>query len=133
MITKTSKQLFTIPEQPIDGYQLNYYRISVSSVWWFLNEMKAIYYLNTSWDKYSPNNKGGADLADDWMIYKDNYAEGRFCGWKSPAELKEYWYDCFLTKEEALTEIRKRLEKYLSNEKRKVVYIEKMIAEVKEE
>lgn len=131
MVTENKKRLFpTPPESPVDGYELKWYQISVSSNWWYLSEKKAVYHVNTPWNKFSPNERGGADLVDDWMIYKNGYAEGRWTGWNAPCNLT-YWENCFHTKAEALAEIRKRLETYVTEELKKVRYIKKMIAEVK--
>lgn len=111
-MTNTQKELpFTIPDKPVDQYKVKFYRLSMSECWVYIREMECVYHTNTPWDVYSPNDKGGADLVDDWMVYANGSAEGRITGWGNI--LNMYPENIFATREEAIRESIKRFSKYI--------------------
>ena len=124
-----------LPEKPVDQYRLDWYRVSVTNTRYYISKMHAIYHINTPWNVYSPNESGGTDLIDDWMLYHDENAQGRWCGWESPKSetLKNYLINCFATLPEANLETIRILQHYLIAETRIIDHIHRMIAEINEE
>ena len=126
----TEKQkLFNLPEEPVDGYRIDWWRVSTSRDWYYINKMHAIYYVNTPWNEYAPENKGGAALVDDWMIYKDDYkwGEGRWCGWKTPEENLAKYHIGYATREEAEEATKRYLEEYKQKAERDIQIINAML------
>ena len=124
-----TKPLFNLPEKPIDKYRIDYFLISVSDYWYYINQMHAIYYINTPYEDLGINNGRGAPLVDDWMIYKEGRATGRFCGWKQPEGYITQG-NCFLTMQEAEIEVIKILKGYIKDEQGKLAHINKMIKQI---
>lgn len=109
--------MITLPAEPVDQHVVEYWDIDYER----LTKVRLVYHVNTPWVKYEPERTGGADLVDDWMVYRDDskYAEGRLCGWDAPKFItfgKRY----FLTREEAVKVLRERLEGTLEHYRQKV-------------
>jgi hypothetical protein len=103
-----------LPKTPVDGYQVKYWRLSLSQHWCYIKEMVATYYVNTPWSVYSPDTKdrGGAPLVDDWMISEGRVGIGRFCGWDSIKTLTTQ-KDIFPSREAAIIEALIKLDEYI--------------------
>lgn len=97
-----------LPKEPIDGYKVKFYRLSLSGYWCYINEIEAVYYLNTPWDTYRPNDRGGADLVDHWVLNKDGFPEGRILGWENIKYI-ENETGAFPTRETATKEAAKQV------------------------
>lgn len=117
----------TLPEKPVDRYRIDWYEISVSPDWYYITKRHAIYYANVKYTILYPTEKNGADLIDQWMFYKDDYASGRRDGWDLTGI---GWDDCFATENEAKAEVIKRLNKYLNRVNKHSAMIAQMILEV---
>lgn len=116
-----------LPEKPVDQYVVEYWDIDYER----LTKVRLVYHVNTPWKTYEPERSGGADLVDDWMVYRDDstYAEGRFCGWDAPCGIT-FGKRCFLTREEAVVVLKERLERSLEYAKQKVREIKSTLKEL---
>lgn len=102
---------FTIPDAPTDKYRVKFYRLSMSRLWCYINEIECIYYVNTPWDEYAPDRKGGAALVDDWICLKDSHPEGRICEWKGILNIQPD--NIFATRKDAIREAIRRYNVYI--------------------
>jgi hypothetical protein len=80
-----------LPKRPVDGYTVHGWGV-YSHNSYTVRKLTFVYHKNTKWDDYdkSGDNRGGADLVDDWMVYEGDidgeswdYCRGRYCGWTS--------------------------------------------------
>jgi len=101
-VNKEAKLLpFMIPGELVDQYVVEYYRIwrgGASNI--VIDEVKCVYHVNTSWDKYFPNNKGGMDIVNAWMVFVNGQVSGRILSWEGI--LKADPERMFITKDEAI-------------------------------
>lgn len=119
-----------LPKQPIDRYRLDWYQLSLSESWCYIGKKHAIYYVDTPYEEVGKS-KGGVPLVDDWMIYEDGCAVGRWCGWKTPSENPyKYWENCFDTEREATEEAITRLNKMIGQQQEKVASLKKLVKQV---
>lgn len=74
-----SKKLIEIPDEPIDGYVIRYWRFTLRSLY----EETATYYVHTKWSDYCEDEERshGMDLIDDWMVTEFGHVSGRITGW----------------------------------------------------
>ncbi len=133
-----SKRLFSLPAAPVDGYVIQWYEYQVSDYNYSIYFCQGRYYLNTPWEVYSPGSgRDGAPLVDDWMMSRQvllpekGYlsAEGRWSGWKSPEEERE-WKDCYLTQAEAMAAAKEKLRQRLDISQKQVQRLEKLLREL---
>ncbi len=117
----------TLPEKPTDLYRIDWYEINVTSSWYYITKRHAIYYMDIKYADLYPNEKGGADLIDQWMFYNNDYASGRRDGWDLSGI---NWKDAFTTEDEAKAEVVKLLNKYLDQANKQSAKIARMILEV---
>jgi hypothetical protein len=127
--------MFTLPAEPVDGYQIEWYEYSGGSYYFYIHHYTAKYYRNTPWDVYCPGGGNwGAPLVDDWMISREQVipekgplsAESRWCGWSRPAEETD-WTDCCLTLGEAVEVAKAELQKQLADKQRDIQRIELLL------
>lgn len=115
-----------LPKEPVDGYQVKYWRLSLSSYWCYINETVATYHVAVAWAFYSPrDHRSGADLIDDWMITVDGHDTGRFSGWDGLKGLTVQ-KDVFPSREAAVIEARIRLDDDIARAEQHVLDLKKM-------
>lgn len=115
------KKLFTLPKKPVDQYRVDYYYLSLDTSWVSITKITAIYHFNTSYKK-ATGETGGVPLVNTWLIFENDRPLGRNDIWKS---MERHNTKCFLTREEAVLEATKRLNK-------SIAYMEANIVETKE-
>lgn len=71
-----------LPEEPVDQYQVVFYRISLHSSWFQLMKLRYLYHVNTSWSDVD-SRPNGVDFVDQWSVYCNNNISGRIVKWKS--------------------------------------------------
>ena len=115
------KLISSIPNKPIDGFKIKFYRLYAHPLCIGIYPMEYVYYVNTPWETYDPTRKGGADLVDDWMLNKEGYCEGRICGWKNIGEhLRGQKSTMFESKAEALHDAIQHLDKWITQDEIKI-------------
>lgn len=120
----------TLPQKPVDKYQIEWWSLRISSAWCYIEHCVAIYHVNTPWDEYKPDCKGGADLVDDWMICAGGSASGRVHGWRALFAPSFDWENGFATEKEAAEEAIKRLNGYITQYKGEIAEVESIKKEV---
>jgi len=102
-----------LPKDPVDGYQVKYWRLSLTAHWCYINETVATYHVDTSWEDYQETMetshhdiRKGADLVD---------------GLKGLASQK----DIFPSREAAVIEARIRLDEYIVQAEEHVLELKK--------
>lgn len=122
------KSPFVLPTTPVDGYSLEWWRLSLSpsaGTWCYINHMTAKYYVNSPY--IDSRISHAVPLVDDWLICKDGSPEGRACGWN-----RNLWSDdCFQTREEAVIIAIDRLHKRIKNAYFHISEMERLITELK--
>jgi len=120
-----------LPKDPVDGYQVKYWRLSLTAHWCYINETVATYHVDTSWEDYQETMetshhdiRKGADLVDDWMICVDGHPTGRFPGWDGLKGLASQ-KDIFPSREAAVIEARIRLDEYIVQAEEHVLELKK--------
>jgi len=114
-----------LPKEPVDGYQVKYGRLSLSSYWCYINETVATYHVATAWGVYAPTQLGGADIVDQWMININGYDEGRCSGWDGLKGLASQ-KDVFPSREAAVIEARVRLDEDIARTEQHVLDLKKL-------
>jgi hypothetical protein len=89
-----------LPEKPVDGYTVTWFEVYKDVYSASVSEHKAVFHVNTKWDDFAPDRKGGVDIVNDWMCYTRGHADGRMCGWYSILDWD--WKDDYATRKEAL-------------------------------
>lgn len=117
-----------LPSKPKDKYRLDWWQLSISEHWYYIKRMHAIYYINTSYEELFPGERRGAPPVDDWMLYEDNHATGRWVGWKSP-ESHDNKYR-FETEGEAKEEALHYLKEAINYRNEQIKHIEVMVRDL---
>ena len=116
---------FTLPEKPVDKFRIHYFRVwrgGADNI--IIDEITSVYHINTSWDAYSPNNRGGADLVDDWMVFENGSATGRIEGWVKILEIDPE--AIFETKTEAIKYAIEVYGKWIADAKERIRKLEQL-------
>jgi len=98
---------FVFPEKPVDLFELVYFTAEDYGV----VEYRLLYHVDSKWDDVYPESKGGADLTDDWQVFRNGSFTGRYSGWplKSLGDRPRY-----TTRAEAMTVARAQLERSIA-------------------
>ncbi len=131
--SKTMK--FELPEEPIDGYTVIAYDVSVSTYGETINKLRAVYYKKASFhevNKEWPKNELGAPYAHTWVVWSLTYPgqlPERGGNWN---ELSSYLEHCFATFEEAKQMAIDRLSAEIHYRETTVGYFKEMLKKVEE-
>lgn len=79
-MSKESEYQVRLPEQPIDGYEVQYFSIREQSV----QQITLKYHVNSKWDDVCKD-RGGVDFVDQWQVFTDGHFSGRMEGWLTPS------------------------------------------------
>jgi hypothetical protein len=72
---------FVFPESPVDRFTVEWWTVTDSVLDFALVAHRAEYHVNTKWSDMPNARPGGADVVDDWMLYRDGTCVGRTEGW----------------------------------------------------
>jgi len=93
---------FELPKEPIDRYEIKFWRVNVSERYCYIDEVKIVYFVNAAYSEVVPNNGEGVRLVDEWMLYSNGTPEFRLVGWKFDEEWLNLNRNTFNTKENAI-------------------------------
>ena len=96
------KQLFDLPDAPVDGFEVRYFTIRHDHV----QEMLLKYHVNSKWDDVCEA-KGGADFVDQWQVFVDGLFSARMEYWANAKSQSSY---DFATRQEAVDALKRELE-----------------------
>jgi len=121
-----SEPILTIPEEPIDQYQVKHYCLYMLSIPVSVAEIVAVYHQNTPWHKYCQDetHSRGADIVDQWMVFENGSPCGRIVGWTGIHKAFVHPGN-FLTREDAI----KAAIKKLNNERYRLALRDKELQE----
>jgi len=113
---------FTLPVEPVDRYELRWYRIDPYSDEVRIDEHRAVYFVDATWaDVCGDDGKSpGRPFVDQWQIFDNGRFEGRNVGWSAMSKPQEYWDGAFKTRAEASALRIKILENRLRAQEEKV-------------
>lgn len=121
-MTTEKKLPFMLPNEPVDGYTVKYYDLSMCELWCYIKETVCVYHVHTPWYIYAPNRKGGADLIDDWMISVEGSDVGRIDNWSDIIKISSE--DIFATRKEAIQESIIRYDRYIARATKRIRELE---------
>jgi hypothetical protein len=75
----TSNRLIDLPEQPVDGYTVDYFSIG----YYHVEAIRLVYHADTQWSDVCED-PGGSDLVDQWQVFSNGNFSGRINGWSTP-------------------------------------------------
>ena len=132
------RKSFTVPEQPIDRFEVYGWSLRCDEFHLLIEEKKATYYIDMSYEKYIQGAEKGGDLVDDWMVSTRQKSgrwldTGRIPGWKSISIWNDDKRDVFVTKEEALLEAVRRYDGYIIAVKKRISHMENIRKELLKE
>lgn len=106
---------FELPKEPINRYEIKFWRVSVSDRYCYINEIKMVYFANATYSEVVPNNGEGVPLVDQWMLYSNGTPECRLVNWNLDEEWLNLNRNTFNTKENAIEYAIEKLTHYINH------------------
>jgi beta-lactamase class D len=108
MSTEKPRPPFVLPKKPTDRFEVKWFRVNTTCDIPTVSERKAVYFVRCLYeDAFPEGGRRGVPLVDDWMVFEDGHASGRWVathehtGWEAASRPGDWWVGCFATEEEA--------------------------------
>jgi len=90
-----------LPKEPVDRYEIKFWRVNVSEHYCYIDEIKMMYFVNTAYSEVMPT-RIGAPLVNQWLVYDNGTPECRIDDWNFVTEWLDTYHNSFTTKSKAI-------------------------------
>lgn len=95
-----------LPAEPVHLYEITFWSTDYDTV----RKVRWVYHVFTRWQDFDPDNPGGCNIKNEWMIYLGDSCQGRACGgWQAPIKEFENATKLYDNEKDAVCAVRDRV------------------------